>query len=184
MNPNATATNPGRIVSGGDAIKKRPRSSPQTFPLHQIAHICRHSSSPTAVVKLSIHPMPQPFPRISETEWEVLRAIWTGHPVSAAEIISRLSATDPSWHPKTARTLIARLVEKGALTYDVDGRTFLYRPLVTEEQCVAQASNSFLDRVFGGALKPMLAHFVEHRNLSPADLRDLEDLLARKKRRR
>jgi len=128
--------------------------------------------------------MKKPVPRISDTEWEVMRAVWSGHPATAGEIADRLAHSDPSWHPKTARTLIGRLVEKGALAYDVDGRIFLYRPLVTEQECIAAASDSFLDRVFGGALKPMLAHFVERESLSPEEVRELEQILARRKNRR
>jgi len=128
--------------------------------------------------------MSQPVPRISETEWEVMRAVWVGHPATGTEIISRLIAQDPSWHPKTARTLLGRLVEKGALALETEGRLFRYRPLVTERDCIADASDSFLDRVFGGALKPMLAHFVERQELTPAELKELEELLARKKRTR
>lgn len=128
--------------------------------------------------------MKKSVPRISDTEWEVMRAVWSGHPATAGDIADRLAKSDPSWHPKTARTLLGRLVEKGALTYDVDGRIFLYRPLVTEEQCIAAASESFLERVFGGALKPMLAHFVEREDISPEEMRELEQILARRKKRR
>lgn len=128
--------------------------------------------------------MSQPIPRISDTEWEVMRAVWSGHPATAGEIADRLAQSDPSWHPKTARTLLGRLVEKRALTYAVDGRIFLYRPLVTEQECIAAASTSFLERVFGGALQPMLAHFVERQDLSPEDVRELEKILARRKNRR
>ncbi len=128
--------------------------------------------------------MSHPVPRISETEWEVIRAVWAGHPATAAEITVRLIAQDPSWHPKTARTLLGRLVEKGALTVEIEGRIFRYRPLVNEKDCIADASDSFIDRVFGGALKPMLAHFVERQALTPAEVRELEELLARKKRTR
>jgi len=128
--------------------------------------------------------MKKPVPRISDTEWEVMRAVWSGHPATAGEIADRLVQSDPSWHPKTARTLIGRLVEKGALGYDVEGRIFLYRPLVTEQECIAAASESFLDRVFGGALQPMLAHFVEREDLSPEELKELEQILARRKKRR
>jgi len=122
-----------------------------------------------------------PLPRISETEWEVMRVVWAKHPATAAEIIERLAKTDPSWHPKTAKTLLARLVKKGALEYELRGRAYLYEPLVSEQECVTEASASFLERVFGGALRPMLAHFVEHRKLSPEELRELERLLARKR---
>jgi BlaI family penicillinase repressor len=120
-------------------------------------------------------------PRISETEWEVMRAVWARHPATAGEIIERLAHSDPSWHPKTAKTLLARLVKKGALDYEPRGRAYVYEPRVTEAECVAAASASFLERVFGGALKPMLAHFVEHEELSAEELRELEKLLARKR---
>ena len=116
-------------------------------------------------------------PRISDTEWEIMRVVWTQHPVTAAEIIERLTASDPSWHPKTARTLLARLVGKKALDYEPRGRVYVYEPRVTEQECIAAASGSFLERVFGGALKPMLAHFIEQTQLTPEELDELRALL-------
>jgi len=116
-------------------------------------------------------------PRISDTEWEIMRIVWARGPITANEIIERLAAVDASWHPKTARTLLARLVRKKALGYQAKGRTYFYSPLVTEEQCVAVASESFLDRVFGGSLRPMLAHFVERRKLTREDLEEMSRLL-------
>jgi BlaI family transcriptional regulator, penicillinase repressor len=116
-------------------------------------------------------------PRISETEWEVMRVVWTKHPITASEIIERLAQADASWHPKTARTLLARLVKKRALDYEPQGRRYVYQPLVTERDCVAAVSASFLDRVFGGALQPMLAHFVEARRLTGKELEELKQLI-------
>lgn len=116
-------------------------------------------------------------PRISDTEWEIMRIIWLKHPLTANEVIEQLAAADVGWHPKTARTLLARLVQKGALGYEARGRTYVYSPLVSEEECVATASESFLDRVFGGSLRPMLAHFVERQKLTRKDLEELEKLL-------
>jgi BlaI family penicillinase repressor len=116
-------------------------------------------------------------PRISDTEWEIMRAIWQRHPATANEVIERLATVDPSWHPKTVRTLLARLVGKKAVDYKTNGRTYAYSPLVSEEECIATASESFLDRVFGGSLTPMLAHFVEQQKLSPEDLEKMKQLL-------
>ena len=117
------------------------------------------------------------IPKISETEWEIMRIVWASHPISAAEIIERLVATDATWHPKTARTLLARLVQKKALDYEPQGRAYVYEPLLTERECVTAVSESFVARVFGGSLKPMLAHFVEQRRLSRSDLAELQRLL-------
>ena len=116
-------------------------------------------------------------PRISETEWELMRIIWQQHPITAAEIIEHLRRQDPTWHPKTARTLLGRLVAKKALGYESQGRLYAYRPLVKEPDCVTAVSQSFLERVFGGSLQPMLAHFVQQRNLSRKEIAELKRIL-------
>ena len=122
------------------------------------------------------------IPRISEVEWEIMRVVWERSPMSASEIIDALVASDASWHPKTAKTLLNRLVKKGALGFSKEGRLYLYRPLAAEKDCVDDASASFLDRVFGGSLEPMLAHFVEHRKLSRRQIEELKRLLSGKEK--
>lgn len=119
-------------------------------------------------------------PRISENEWEIMRVIWSRGACSANELIDALRDKDQSWHPKTVKTYLTRLVNKQALHFRKDGRAYVYSALVTEQQCVEAASESFLERVFGGSLKPMLAHFVEHDKLSAAEIRELKQLLEEK----
>jgi BlaI family penicillinase repressor len=118
------------------------------------------------------------IPKISETEWEIMRIAWMKHPITANEILNQLLAADPSWHPKTARTLLARLVRKKALGYEARGRAYVYSPLVSEAECLATASESFLDRFFGGSLKPMLAHFVVQQRLTKKEVEELRNLLS------
>src|SRR6476469_2161230 len=117
------------------------------------------------------------IPRISETEWEVMKIVWATTPCSAGEIIEALGSADPTWHPKTIKAFLARLVKKKALGFSKEGRAYLYRPLVREVECVDAASESFLSRVFGGSLKPMLAHFVERKKLSAEEVRELKRIL-------
>lgn len=120
------------------------------------------------------------LPRISETEWEIMRVVWGRSPITAAEIIEELTKADSSWHPVTAKTLINRLVKKGALGFDQEGRAYLYRPLVSERDCINAVSSSFLERVFGGSLSGLVAHFVEHRKLTPKQLRELRKVVDEK----
>ena len=120
-------------------------------------------------------------PKISDTEWEIMRLVWAHHPITASDIIARLTALDPSWHPKTVRTLLARLVGKNALDYQERGRVYVYEPRVTEAECVTAASGSFIERVFGGSVTPMLAHFIEQKRLSPEELDELRQLLDQQK---
>ena len=117
------------------------------------------------------------IPRISETEWELMKVIWANAPCSAGQIIEALTRRDPSWHPKTVKAFLNRLVKKKVLGFSKEGRAYLYRPLVREEDCVEAASQSFLERVFGGSLRPMLAHFVEKKKLSASEIRELKQLL-------
>ena len=117
------------------------------------------------------------IPRISETEWEVMKVVWAQAPCSAGQIIGALTCRDPSWHPKTAKAFLSRLVRKKVLGFRKEGRAYLYLPLVAEKDCVDAASDSFLARVFGGSLKPMLAHFVERKKLSEQEIRELRRVL-------
>ena len=116
-------------------------------------------------------------PRISDTEWEVMRIVWGQAPCSAGVIIETLMRGDPSWHPRTVKAFLNRLVRKRALGFSKEGRAYLYRPLVREEDCVDAASDSFLGRVFGGSMKPMLAHFVERKKLTREEISEFRRLL-------
>ena len=116
-------------------------------------------------------------PRISETEWEVMKIVWSQGPCSAGQIITTLQQADASWHPRTAKAFLNRLVKKKVLGFSREGRAYVYRPLVRQEECADAASESFLERVFGGSLKPMLAHFVQRDKLSPDEIRELRRLL-------
>ena len=118
-------------------------------------------------------------PRISPAEWQVMKVIWAGSPVLASEVIARLCAGQ-KWHSKTIRTLLARLVKKRAIGFQKQGRAYLYRPMVKKADCVRAEGQLFLDRIFGGALVPMLAHFLEDREISDSEKRELRLLLGEK----
>ena len=114
--------------------------------------------------------------QISAAEWDVMRTVWDDGPLTAADVIASLSGTH-AWNHRTIRTLLSRLVEKGALAYDVDGTRYIYRSAVQRQQCVCHESQSFLSRVFGGDVQSLLAHFVEDSSLSEDELSELRKLL-------
>jgi BlaI family penicillinase repressor len=119
----------------------------------------------------------QNLPRISDTEWELMRVIWARQPVTAADIIGELQQEDPSWHPITAKTLLNRLVKKGAIDFTVKGRAYVYTARVKEVDCVRNAMDAFLNRVFEGSMSRMLDHYVSHRKVSPKQMRDLRKVV-------
>jgi BlaI family penicillinase repressor len=164
----------------------RVRSKTQMFVFHTtsglvpVEILLKKKSFSSIIVRLQREAMRE-TPNISEAEWKVMKVIWEKFPVSAAEIID-LIAKRENWHPKTVKTLLTRLVKKGALSFEKDGRAYLYRPMVSESECVKSESESFLQRVFGGSLQPMLSFFVENKKLSPSELEELKSLLNKKKR--
>ena len=107
-----------------------------------------------------------------------MKVIWAKGPVQAREIIRTLQAADPTWHRRTIKTYLNRLLRKRAIGFKKEGRAYVYRPLVRPEGYIGEASEKFLERVFGCvSLKPMLAYFVEHRKLSAKEVGELKDLL-------
>ena len=123
----------------------------------------------------------KPLPQISEAEYEVMRIVWQNAPVSTNEIGERLEKTT-SWNPKTIQTLIKRLVTKRALTYEKEGRMFVYTPLVAENEYVSQESSSFLKKYYNGNISAMLSAFLDNDKLSASDIDDLRSLLDRSAR--
>ena len=120
---------------------------------------------------------------ISEAEYQVMRVLWAaGTPLNTNEVVERLE-TSTSWKPKTIHTLLSRLVKKGALQYEKDGRVFVYTPLVKESEILAQENDSFLNRFYGGALNPMVANLLEQDKLSDDDILALRQILDEKLRR-
>lgn len=118
--------------------------------------------------------------QISDAEWDVMEPIWAAGAATAADVIKQLRATH-DWNHSTIRTLLARLVEKKALAYDVDGAKYIYRAAVTREQCVRQEGQSFLEKAFGGDVAALLTHFVEEAALDREQIEALRKLLAQKK---
>ncbi|GAB3784266.1 BlaI/MecI/CopY family transcriptional regulator [Dyella agri] len=105
-----------------------------------------------------------------------MEVLWRKSPQSSEEIVAALQR-ESDWHEKTIRTLLSRLLGKGAASAEKDGRRYLYSPTITREQWQSQESRSLLDRVFGGRLGPLLAHFSEHEKLSAKDVTELRKLL-------
>lgn len=120
--------------------------------------------------------MEQAVPKISDAEWLVMKELWREHPQSTSKVIEALAAK-ASWEPTTIKTLLSRLVAKGALAYTKEGREHLYTPLIAEEAWVIEESRSFLRKVFGGALSPMVAALMGQAALSPEDLAEMRRLL-------
>ena len=126
------------------------------------------------------------LPKISDAEWQILKELWSNSPVTANKIIENLS-NHSNWKPRTIKTLISRLVKKGAVGYEIDkkdNRTYHYFPLVDKEQCVKAESQSFLKKVYNGSFNMMVAKLIEEQELSQQEIDELKQILNQKKSER
>ena len=117
------------------------------------------------------------LPQISEAEFEVMKIVWKYAPINTNEITERLLKTT-AWSPKTIQTLIKRLVTKGALTYEKQGRVFVYTPLVGRNEYVNQESSAFLKRFYNGNISTMLSSYLENHHLSEEEIAGLRAMLS------
>ena len=120
-------------------------------------------------------------PAISDAEWDVMKVLWERGEAGAKEVTEAL-AVERNWRPQTVKTLLNRLVKKGAVAYAEEGRRFIYRPNVARDAVERAASRSFLTRVFDGAVTPAVVHFLKLGQLSPADIEELKRTLDRETR--
>lgn len=114
---------------------------------------------------------------ISDAESAVMQVLWQKSPLGADEIVGAL-AQERDWQEPTIKTLINRLLKKGAVGAESAGRKYLYTPVLQRDDWLHAQSAGLLDRLFNGRIAPLVAHFGRHRPLSAADIAELKQLIA------
>lgn len=118
--------------------------------------------------------MKQPV-SISEAEAVVMEVLWQHSPAGTEDVIAAL--VREQWHESTIKTLLNRLLKKGAIRASKEGRRHLYSPVLKREEWLSDESSSLLDRLFGGRVAPLVAHFSKHRKLTRRDIADLKRII-------
>jgi predicted transcriptional regulator len=114
--------------------------------------------------------------RISEAEMQLLQLLWAESPLGASEIAERVQS-EKGWSITTVKTLLSRLVAKGAVTAQPSGRRYLYQPAIERDAVAADQARGLIDRLFGGRVSPLVAQLAEKNHLSDDDLAELEAIV-------
>lgn len=120
------------------------------------------------------------MPKISEAEYEIMKAVWKNAPISTNEVVSLFEGGN--WSSKTVQTLLARLVKKGVLGYEKKGRVFVYTPLIEEDDYIKEESTSFLKKFYDGPLNSMVLNFIDDEKLTDDDIEELKRILDKGRR--
>lgn len=115
--------------------------------------------------------------KISGAESHIMTALWDQGPLTAEEIVQTVGPAQ-TWGEATVKTLINRLLKKKAIASERSGGRALYRPIVSREDYVTGESQGLLDRLFGGEVAPLVAHYARHRALSAEEITRLKSLIA------
>ncbi len=115
--------------------------------------------------------------RISAAESLIMEALWRKSPQNAEDLVAEVGP-DQNWADKTVRTLINRLLTKGAISAQREGRRYLYSPAIDRADYVQTESRGLVDRLFDGKLAPLVSHFAETKQLSADDIAELKRLIA------
>lgn len=113
--------------------------------------------------------------RVSESEKLVMEILWQESPLSSTDVVNRLR--EHGWNEKTVKTFLNRLVKKDVVSFEKDGRRYLYSPIVEREDFLLSESEGFLNKVFKGDMRELLATFVQNKQLSSQELDYLKELL-------
>ena len=117
------------------------------------------------------------IPAISEAESIVMEVLWRTSPIATEDVVAALSRSS-DWQEPTVKTLLNRLLKKGAISAEKEGRRYLYSPVLKREQWLSVESAGLLDRLFGGRVAPLVAHFSKQRKLTKKDIAELKRLIS------
>jgi BlaI family penicillinase repressor len=120
---------------------------------------------------------------LAPAEWEIMKVLWDHGAMAARDVYAALPS-DHGWAYKTVKTLLSRLVAKGAIAYDQIGNSYLYRAAVARDQMTRQEVRSVFQRIMSEAFSPVLAHFIDEAELSDDEIKELKRKLDEKRQKK
>jgi len=114
--------------------------------------------------------------RLSNTEWQIMNALWKRNPATAREIIEQIPG-EVEWAYTTVKTMLTRLVAKEAVSEHKRGNTSFYEPLIEREQAQRSAVTVFFNKVLDGAVEPIMHFLIEEKKISKKEREELMRML-------
>lgn len=121
--------------------------------------------------------------KLTEAEWQIMKALWEKHPATAREIMDRLPS-GVKWAYTTIKTMLTRLTEKKAVSEVKQGNISVYDPLISQRKARVSAFRSLLETAFDGAMGPLVHFLVEEEQLTDEQKKELARLIRSQARRK
>lgn len=117
-------------------------------------------------------------PKLGRVQLQIMQVLWAKGGATAREITDELNhqSKTPIAH-STVQTLLRKLEEKGAVTHQSEGRTFVFRAMHEESEVATSATHDLLSRVFHSSVSGLVAHLLKHETISDEEMAQLKKLI-------
>lgn len=112
---------------------------------------------------------------ISQAELVIMKLLWDQSPLSALQINQLIK--EKKWRKATVKTLINRLLKKGFISYQQQGRTYYYQPTLKKATYLAEQNELFLNDMYDGKLTALMAAFTNQEKLNEADIKEIKTMI-------
>jgi predicted transcriptional regulator len=113
--------------------------------------------------------------KISDSELEVMKVLWEAEDALPVTAIRETLADRKGWEATTVKTLVNRLVGKGAVSQE-KRKVFFYAPLISEKEYNTWATGNLVQRLYKGSVKDLVAALVSSDELSDEDIAELRSM--------
>jgi len=122
--------------------------------------------------------------RLGDLQLRIMKVLWERGEASVAEVLDALDDTDASLAYTTIATMLRKMETRGLVAHRAEGRSFIYRAKVAAEDVSRSMANHLVDRLFEGSLLEAVNHLLSSREVSRDELRQLEKLIAERRKKR
>src|SRR6186713_125256 len=114
--------------------------------------------------------------RLGELQLKIMKYLWERSEGTAVTIHNEVGKAEQLAFTEIA-TMLGKMEEKGLVEHRTEGRTFIYRPIVSEQEVSKSMTHDLLDRLFEGSVASLLSHLLSTREVSAGEVKELEQLL-------
>jgi predicted transcriptional regulator len=124
-----------------------------------------------------------PARRLGNLQLQIMKVLWAHGPSRVADVHARLPAGHGLAYT-TVATMLRKMEDRGLVAHANEGRSFVYQAAVAEGDVTRGLADDLIDRVFEGSLTEMVSHLLTTREVSPSELRELEQLIAARRKKK
>lgn len=121
--------------------------------------------------------------RLGDLQLRIMKVLWERREATVAEVLDTLDDTDKTLAYTTIATMLRKMEARGLVSHRVEGRSFIYAPKIAAEDVSRSMADHLVDRLFEGNLLDAVSHLLTTREVSKDELKQLEKLIAERKKK-